>query len=177
MVEWPRSSWKYSQSSPPQHWKIYRELAIAHQLKGLERIASWSRNWGTKGQWTLEPYTLEGFHSRLVKCIVADDQVCCSHKYYRTRRFNLQRCRLAELPDLRISVTMSAIQTFLWRKNACRVVYSVAYRIVSQANISQGIFMRSTRALSFEWSTFHVPGVFTVAYAFSITSEVSHLPV
>ena len=58
-----------------KHWKLYRELVVSEKLKGWEEAAQ-NPNCPVRQQAASkhEPFSLEGFYTRLVKWIVIDDQ-------------------------------------------------------------------------------------------------------
>ncbi|KAF5375571.1 hypothetical protein D9615_009215 [Tricholomella constricta] len=62
-----------------KHWKVYRELVVAEKLKGWEETARLGPDYRPNGSEThntadREPFTLQGFYSRLAKWIAVDDQ-------------------------------------------------------------------------------------------------------
>jgi hypothetical protein len=62
------------------HWPVYRELVLSHKLKGWEAIAQGEVPEGVgssqKSSQAQEPFSLEGFYTRLLKWVAVDDQVC-----------------------------------------------------------------------------------------------------
>lgn len=68
------------------HWPVYRELVLSHKLKGWEAIAQGEVPEGAgnpqKSSQTREPFSLEGFYTRLLKWVAVDDQVRSSESFY-----------------------------------------------------------------------------------------------
>jgi len=62
------------------HWPVYRELVLSHKLKGWEAIAQGEvpEGVGSPQKSSQEPFSLEGFYTRLLKWVAVDDQVSSS---------------------------------------------------------------------------------------------------
>lgn len=60
------------------HWPVYRELVISNKLKGWEAVAQGEvpevAGGSRRPEPAREPFSLEGFYSRLLKWVSVDDQ-------------------------------------------------------------------------------------------------------
>ena len=60
------------------HWPVYRELVITNKLKGWEAVVQGEvpevAGGCRRSEADREPFSLEGFYSRLLKWVSVDDQ-------------------------------------------------------------------------------------------------------
>ena len=74
------------------HWPVYRELVLSHKLKGWEGIARGEVPEGAGGSrkstQAREPFTLDGFYTRLLKWVAVDDQVHLSFYFWFSSDFS-----------------------------------------------------------------------------------------